>query len=182
MVASQGCCRLVICTSTIRISRWSMSQRWSIGLRCGDCGGCWSTVKGVPEPISRWWKYPAEDGYTGPEGMDTYPPNQNTGWFKAGWIHAFMLFFTIFWPDHWIVAPDQATFSSILQFRWSCENCCLTFTFLPDRSDLDVVYSGFHDRNKGLFESLLLYSCYMDPVWPPLTSTRLLTNYWTGIS
>lgn len=68
-----------------------------------------------------------------------------------------LLFLAIFWPGHRIVAPDPATFSSISWLWWSCKNCSLTSTFLPDRSDLDAVYSGFHDCNKELFESLLLY-------------------------
>ncbi len=39
MIASRSCCRFVGCTSMMRISRSTTSQRCSIGLRSGDCGG-----------------------------------------------------------------------------------------------------------------------------------------------
>ncbi len=38
MIASHSFCRFVVCTSMMRISRSSTSQRCSIGLRSGDCG------------------------------------------------------------------------------------------------------------------------------------------------
>ncbi len=44
MIASHSCCRFVTCTSMIRIFRSSTSQRRSIGLRSGDCGGHLSKV------------------------------------------------------------------------------------------------------------------------------------------
>ncbi len=47
MIASRSCCRFVGCTSMSRISRSTTSQRCSIGLRSGKCGGlitwCYST-------------------------------------------------------------------------------------------------------------------------------------------
>ncbi len=44
MIASHSCCRFVVCTSMMRISRSTTSQRCSIGLRSGDCGGHLSKV------------------------------------------------------------------------------------------------------------------------------------------
>ncbi len=44
MIASRSCCRFVVCTSMMRISRSTTSQRCSIGLRSGDCGGHLSKV------------------------------------------------------------------------------------------------------------------------------------------
>ncbi len=37
MIASRSCCRFVGCTSMMRISRSTTSQRCSIGFRSGDC-------------------------------------------------------------------------------------------------------------------------------------------------
>ncbi len=39
MIAIRSCCRFVGCTSMMWISRSTTSQRCSIGLRSGDCGG-----------------------------------------------------------------------------------------------------------------------------------------------
>ncbi len=39
MIASRSCCKFVGCTSMMWISRSTTSQRRSIGLRFGDCGG-----------------------------------------------------------------------------------------------------------------------------------------------
>ncbi len=47
MIASRSCCRFVGCTSMIRISRSTTSQRCSIGLRSGDCGGHLSKVNSL---------------------------------------------------------------------------------------------------------------------------------------
>ncbi len=47
MIASHSCCRFVVCTSMMRISRSSTSQRCSIGLRSGDCGGHLSKVNSL---------------------------------------------------------------------------------------------------------------------------------------
>ncbi len=44
MIASHSCCRFVGCTSMMWISRSTTSQRCSIGLRSGDCGGHLSKV------------------------------------------------------------------------------------------------------------------------------------------
>ncbi len=44
MIASRSCCRFVDCTSMMRISRSTTSQRCSIGLISGDCGGHLSKV------------------------------------------------------------------------------------------------------------------------------------------
>ncbi len=44
MIASRSCCRFVGCTSMMWISRSTTSQRCSIGLRSGDCGGHLSKV------------------------------------------------------------------------------------------------------------------------------------------
>ncbi len=44
MIASCSCYRFVGCTSMMRISRSTTSQRCSIGLRSGDCGGHFSKV------------------------------------------------------------------------------------------------------------------------------------------
>ncbi len=47
MIASHSCCRFVGCTSMMRISRSTTSQRCSIGLRSGDCGGHLSKVNSL---------------------------------------------------------------------------------------------------------------------------------------
>ncbi len=47
MMASRSCCRFVGCTSMMRISRSSTSQRCFIGLRSGDCGGRLSKVNSL---------------------------------------------------------------------------------------------------------------------------------------
>ncbi len=47
MIASHSCCRFVGCTSMMRISRSSTSQRCSIGLRSGDCGEHLSKVNSL---------------------------------------------------------------------------------------------------------------------------------------
>ncbi len=44
MIASHSCCRFVGCRSMMWISRSTTSQRCSIGLRSGDCGGHLSKV------------------------------------------------------------------------------------------------------------------------------------------
>ncbi len=47
MIASHSCCRFVGYTSMMRISRSTTSQRCSIGLRSGDCGGHLSKVNSL---------------------------------------------------------------------------------------------------------------------------------------
>ncbi len=47
MIASCSCCRFVGFTSMMRISRSTTSQRCSIGLRSGDCGGHFSKVNSL---------------------------------------------------------------------------------------------------------------------------------------
>ncbi|XP_073767358.1 guanine nucleotide-binding protein subunit alpha-14 isoform X2 [Danio rerio] len=47
MIASHSCCRFVGCTFMMPISRSTTSQRCSIGLRSGDCGGHLSTVNSL---------------------------------------------------------------------------------------------------------------------------------------
>ncbi len=47
MIASRSCCRFVGCTSMMRISRSTTSQRCSIELRSGDCGGHLSKVNSL---------------------------------------------------------------------------------------------------------------------------------------
>ncbi len=47
MIASHSCCRFVVCTSMMWISRSTASQRCSIGLRSGDCGGHLSKVNSL---------------------------------------------------------------------------------------------------------------------------------------
>ncbi len=47
MIASHSCCRFVVCTSMMQISRSTTSQRCSIGLRSGDCGGRLSKVNSL---------------------------------------------------------------------------------------------------------------------------------------
>ncbi len=47
MIASRSCCRFVGCTSMMRISRSTTSQRCSIGLRSGDCGNHLSKVNSL---------------------------------------------------------------------------------------------------------------------------------------
>ncbi len=72
MIASHSCCRFVVCTSMMWISRSTTSQRCSIGLRSGDCGGRLSKVNSLScsrnqsEMICDMVHYPAgstsEDG------------------------------------------------------------------------------------------------------------------------
>ncbi len=47
MIASHSCCRFLGCTSMMRISRSTTSQRCSIGLRSGDCEGNLSKVNSL---------------------------------------------------------------------------------------------------------------------------------------
>ncbi len=47
MIASRSYCRFVVCTSMMRISRSTTSQRCSIGLRSSDCGGHLSKVNSL---------------------------------------------------------------------------------------------------------------------------------------
>ncbi len=47
MIVSHSCCRFVDCTSMMQISRSTTSQRCSIGLRSGDCGGHLSKVNSM---------------------------------------------------------------------------------------------------------------------------------------
>ncbi len=47
MIASHSCCRFVGCTSMMWISRSTTSQRCSIRLRSGDCGGHLSKVNSL---------------------------------------------------------------------------------------------------------------------------------------
>ncbi len=47
MIASRSICRFVGCTSMMWISRSTTSQRCSIGLRSGDCGGHLSKVNSL---------------------------------------------------------------------------------------------------------------------------------------
>ncbi len=76
MIASHSFCRFVICTSMMWISRSTTSQRCSIGLRSGDCGGYLSKVNSLScsrnqsEMIWALWRciilleVASEDGYT----------------------------------------------------------------------------------------------------------------------
>ncbi len=65
MIASHSCCRFVGCTSMMRISRSTTSQRCSIGLRSGDCGNHLSKVNSLScsrnQSAMIWalWHYPA---------------------------------------------------------------------------------------------------------------------------
>ncbi len=47
MIASHSCCRFVGCTSMMWNSRSTTSQRCSVGLRSGDCGGHLSKVNSL---------------------------------------------------------------------------------------------------------------------------------------
>ncbi len=47
MIASHSCCRFVVCTSMMWISRSTTYQRCSIGLRSGDCGDHLSKVNSL---------------------------------------------------------------------------------------------------------------------------------------
>ncbi len=47
MITSHSCCRFVVCTSMMQISRSTSSQRCSIGLRSGDSGGHLSKVNSL---------------------------------------------------------------------------------------------------------------------------------------
>ncbi len=68
-IASHSCSRFVGCTSMMRISRSTTSQRCSIGLRSGDCGGHLSKVnsfscsRNQSEMIYALWHYPAGSSY-----------------------------------------------------------------------------------------------------------------------
>ncbi len=69
MIASRSCSRFVDCTFMMRISRSTTSQRCSIGLRSGDCGGHLSKVNSLScsrnqsEMIWALWHYPAGSSY-----------------------------------------------------------------------------------------------------------------------
>ncbi len=47
LIASCSYCRFIVCTSMMRISRSTTSQRCSIGLRSSDCGGHLSKVNSL---------------------------------------------------------------------------------------------------------------------------------------
>ncbi len=47
MIVSHSCCRFVGCTSMMWISRSTTSQKCSVGLRSGDCGGHLSKVNSL---------------------------------------------------------------------------------------------------------------------------------------
>ncbi len=47
VIASRSCCRFVGCTSRMRISRSTTSQKCSIRLRSGNCGGHLSKVNSL---------------------------------------------------------------------------------------------------------------------------------------
>ncbi len=59
MIASHQCCRFVGCTSMMWISRSTTSQRCSIGLRSGDCGGHLSKVNSMS-----WFTKPVWDDFS----------------------------------------------------------------------------------------------------------------------
>lgn len=130
MTASCSCCSFVGCTSMMRISRSTTSQRYSIGLKYGNCGGHLSTV--YPLLYSRnqldlsyamWdgvlssWKQTLIDVYT-IHGQQQYPcmmcclkrvlrwPECVLTLFKTGQTHAFMLLLT---------QPSQQKFDSLEQ-------------------------------------------------------------------
>ncbi len=93
MIASHSCCRFVGCTSMMWISRSSTSQRCSIGLRSGDCGGHLSKVNSLScsrnqsEMIwALWhgalscWKYIRRCVYCSHKGMDMVSNNTQVDW------------------------------------------------------------------------------------------------------
>ncbi len=70
MIASRSCCRFVGCAFMMRISRFITSQRCSIGLRSGDCGGHLSKVNSLScSRNQRWFElcdmvhYPARSSH-----------------------------------------------------------------------------------------------------------------------
>jgi len=99
-------------------------------------------------PSITWWLYDDCGFLKGCQSVPRkYPPHHYTTtislnrWYKAGWIHAFMLFTLILTLPSACCSrnrdsSDQATFfqSSIVQFWWACANCSLSFLFLADRS------------------------------------------------
>ncbi len=92
MIASHSCCRFVGCTAMMWISRSSTSQRCSIGLRSGDCGGHLSKVNSLScsrnqsEMIwALWhdalscWKYIRRWVHCSHKGMDMVSNNIQVG-------------------------------------------------------------------------------------------------------
>ncbi len=92
MIASHSCCRFVGCTSMMWISRSTTSQRCSIGLRSGDCGGHLSKVNSLScsrnqsETIwALWhgalscWKYVRRWVHCSHKGMDMVSNNTHIG-------------------------------------------------------------------------------------------------------
>ncbi len=95
MIASHSCCRFVGCTSMMWISRSTTSQRCSIGLRSGDCGGHLSKVNSLScsrnqsEMIwALWhgalscWKYIRRLVHCSHKGMDMVSNNTQAVAFK----------------------------------------------------------------------------------------------------
>ncbi len=91
MIASHSCCRFVVCTSMMWISRSTTSQRCSIGLRSGDCGGHLSKVNSLScsrnQSEMSWalwhsalscWKYIRRWEYCGHKEIDVV--SRNTLW------------------------------------------------------------------------------------------------------
>ncbi len=175
MIASRSCCRFVVCTSMMWISRSTTSQRCSTGLRSRECGGHLSKVnslscsRNLSEMIwALWhgalscWKYIRRWVHCSHKGMDMVSNNTQGG--CEGKVSRNR------------DSSDQVTFfqSSIFQFWWVCVNC---FLFLGDRSGtrcgllllyspsasgFDVLcvqrwYSAYLGCNEWLFELLLTF-------------------------
>jgi len=73
MISSRSCCRFVVCTSMMWISCSSTSQRCSIGLRSGDCGGRLSLVNwsDLCYPAGRGHQKMIDCGHKGIHGNNT---------------------------------------------------------------------------------------------------------------
>ncbi len=138
MIASRSCCRFVGCTSMMWISRSNTSQRCSIGLISGECGGHLSKVNSLlcsrnqSEMIwALWhaalscWKYIRRWGHCSHKGMDIL------------FILLFIKFqYTVFAHLNWFALLFYCTFYSLFIFFFTyiyalvlCY-CCVLYNFI----------------------------------------------------
>ncbi len=132
MIASRSCCRFVGCTSVMWISRSTTSQRCSVGLRSGDCGGHLSKVNSLScsrnqsERIWALWQCIIL--------LEVAIRRWVTVVIMSCSLHQILTL-----PSECRSrnrdSSDEAKFlKSMVQFWWACAICCLRFLFLADRS------------------------------------------------
>ncbi len=178
MIASCSCCRFVGCTSMMWISCFTTSQRCSIGLRSGDCGGHLSKVNS----LSNMFKKPVWDDLSFVTWCIILQEVASEDTRQGRMDPCFHVLYVKFWPYHLNVAAEIEThqirqrFSNLLLSNsgkpvWivvsvSCSYltgaapgvvfCCCS----SSASGFDVLcvqrwYSAYLGCNEWLFELLL---------------------------